>query len=904
MNFSRGSEWMKWDLHIHAPTKYTCAKNDCFLGETLEEKQENFIKELETLTDIKVLGITDYFSLDGYKLILSNKERLSNIDLILPNIELRITPVTGENRKINLHIIPNIEVLSIEDIESFLHKFVMPPHNYTCKENHLIKYGELLEGNISEEAKFKRGLNEFVISYDKFFEVLNNETQSFKENVLVAVSNNSTDGASGIKDIQGIRNIIYNGVNVIFSGQPNDREYFIGKRTDSKPTIIEKYGKLIPCIHGSDYHGSKDGRTICIPDKKRFCWIKADTTFEGLKQIMFEPDDRVMIQENKPEDKTGYQVIDSIQLSGKTWNQEILLNQNLNTIIGGRSTGKSTLLTSIAKKINPKLYVDNEFIESLNSSIKINWKDTEEGVDRDIDYFEQNHMFNIAKSSEKIDELVSSIIKDRNENEIILNYNKFCRENKEYIESNINIIFKVRAELDVQNRQLKEMGDKLGVEKEILKLGKEIELLSQKTEEQSKLLDEYAKLSERILILTNVIEKYKNDINELNYQKGKEIFDTDVIYRLNSLSDELRREIIDFFEVLKLETQTKWNQEIESKIDILTKSINEKQIEIDRIKEEKSFADGKKILEENKAFEEFQNKLKIEKEKLEKIKEMEKGVSVKEKQLSDLKEKIIYSQLLYKEKIEKLKNEFSIEAEGIKFNVEVKFSKDNLDNFLKERLNLQGNEKQKYIVDFVENFKDDTKNKIEEFLNKALNREFDFKSIYKNKESLVTNELLSENWYKISFDLVYQNDKFFNMSQGKQAFVILKLLLEFSGKRCPILIDQPEDSLDNRAIYNELVQYIKTKKKERQVILVTHNPNIVVGADAEQVIVANQHGENSKNTNGLKFQYVAGSLENTKKLDLSEQVVLKSQGIREHVCDVLEGGNIAFKKREEKYNIK
>jgi len=81
------------------------------------------------------------------------------------------------------------------------------------------------------------------------------------------------------------------------------------------------------------------------------------------------------------------------------------------------------------------------------------------------------------------------------------------------------------------------------------------------------------------------------------------------------------------------------------------------------------------------------------------------------------------------------------------------------------------------------------------------------------------------------------------MSQGKQAFVILKLLLEFSKKECPILIDQPEDSLDNRAIYNELVKYIIDKKKERQIILVTHNSNVVVSADAEQIIVANQHGE-------------------------------------------------------------
>ena len=142
------------------------------------------------------------------------------------------------------------------------------------------------------------------------------------------------------------------------------------------------------------------------------------------------------------------------------------------------------------------------------------------------------------------------------------------------------------------------------------------------------------------------------------------------------------------------------------------------------------------------------------------------------------------------------------------------------------------------------------------------------------------------------------------MSEGKQAFVILKLLLEFSDKQCPILIDQPEDSLDNRAIYNELVEYIKNKKKIRQIILVTHNSNVVVSADAENVIVANQNGTDSLNTGNNQFEYVNGSLETTKDKDKTVPFVLLSQGIREHVCDILEGGRAAFEKREQKYGFK
>ncbi len=112
-----------------------------------------------------------------------------------------------------------------------------------------------------------------------------------------------------------------------------------------------------------------------------------------------------------------------------------------------------------------------------------------------------------------------------------------------------------------------------------------------------------------------------------------------------------------------------------------------------------------------------------------------------------------------------------------------------------------------------------------------------------------------------------------------------------------------EDSLDNRAIYSDLVQYLKQKKKERQIILVTHNPNVVIGTDAEQVIVANQNGIKTKNKDDKKFQYISGALENTIPKKTNEEIILVSQGIREHVCEILEGGEEAFSKREKKYGF-
>ncbi|MCD6194957.1 hypothetical protein J7K05_02075, partial [bacterium] len=122
------------------------------------------------------------------------------------------------------------------------------------------------------------------------------------------------------------------------------------------------------------------------------------------------------------------------------------------------------------------------------------------------------------------------------------------------------------------------------------------------------------------------------------------------------------------------------------------------------------------------------------------------------------------------------------------------------------------------------------------------------------------------------------------------------------NSKCPILLDQPEDDLDNRSIYNDLVKFIKTKKKERQIIIATHNPNLVVGADSECVIVANQDGDKARNKT-YTFEYVQGALENS-FVAKGESKVLYKQGIREHVCDILEGGKQAFQKREQKYSFR
>ena len=138
-----------------------------------------------------------------------------------------------------------------------------------------------------------------------------------------------------------------------------------------------------------------------------------------------------------------------------------------------------------------------------------------------------------------------------------------------------------------------------------------------------------------------------------------------------------------------------------------------------------------------------------------------------------------------------------------------------------------------------------------------------------------------ENYNKVQFSLKMDDKSLSELSPGQRGNVLLVFYLALNKKSEPLIIDQPEDNLDNQSVYNKLVPCILEAKKNRQVIIVTHNPNIAVACDAEQIICASIE----KSTN--KITYSSGSIENPE--------------IRGNVIDVLEGTMPAFNLRRIKY---
>lgn len=119
------------------------------------------------------------------------------------------------------------------------------------------------------------------------------------------------------------------------------------------------------------------------------------------------------------------------------------------------------------------------------------------------------------------------------------------------------------------------------------------------------------------------------------------------------------------------------------------------------------------------------------------------------------------------------------------------------------------------------------------------------------------------------------------LSLGQQQSILLAILLQ-SKSKVPLLIDQPEDNLDSEFIYKSIVANLRLIKEFRQVIIVTHNPNIAVLGDAELIVPL-------KSTSIKSMIIERGSIDNEKT--------------RKLCCEILEGGKQAFKRRQEIYKI-
>lgn len=471
---NRGSEWRIWDLHVHTPFSlehnYKCSPD--------KDIWEKYIDALEHLPDdIKVLGINDYLFIDGYRKILDYKEqgRLQNIDLILPVVEFRLSKFCGNEKfkRINYHIIFSNELTPEQIQQQFLNALTA---HYTlspdCTQqwggvismDSIKDLGERIINSVPEDKRkhygnpLREGFNNLNLETSVIKNALSNANPIFDGKFITAIGKTEWEDFKWNDNSIAEKKSIINDVDIVFTAAENIDAYNKSKEKLHEQGVNDL---LLDC---SDAHSFAD--QIELKDRLGNCktWIKADTTFEGLKQILFEPEDRVKIQTTKPDEKNIYQVIDSIALDEDDfWHGKIFLNPNLNTIVGGRSTGKSSLLKAIAAKHGNKEVEEDDFIRQHLDGVSIRWQDGNDQLGREIEYFRQSYMHDIAFDSEKTNRIVDSIIKDKDEAGLLKAYNEQLTEISKEISEGVFSIFQMQKDIVSIAKSLSEKGNKDGV---------------------------------------------------------------------------------------------------------------------------------------------------------------------------------------------------------------------------------------------------------------------------------------------------------------------------------------------------------------------------------------------------------------------------------------------------------
>lgn len=656
------------------------------------------------------------------------------------------------------------------------------------------------------------------------------------------------------------------------------------------------------------------------PDKKRFCWIKADPTFNGLKQLLYEPisGERVFIGEIKPDQKFGHQVIKKITFDDANFPEEIIFNENLCSIIGSRSSGKSALLAYIADAANSTIARkrkedgpgEGEMYnwDSVQTKYEIEWMN---GADTgNIVYIPQNFLYEKSEDPDEIKRKIEPILfKSINGSE--QEYNTLLQtidQKNEGIVSLVNTWFSNKDKDVIFSADIAKLGSLDSLKKSLGDNNLKIDEFKKKTNLTDEETTKYKLIQEELSNLNSSLTKSSLElillekITEENlYFKGLSLsFDPD----LGTLPKDLQDSILDKITLPKKEALVNSNNSVlKYKKDLIAKRATEK---AKILKIENDHKDLIEKIKENKAVELLIGKSTAYSKTIDKIKELmlqREGLNASCISIETNINKLIEDRMLEISNFEKyiIDNQGG-EIENISFGVSCR--NDRVLKKLSNKLNFSSKssflnlETKKIEINFV---RENSSMLLGNLYNDVQ------KIIVGNTKSEVAIALLTAT-EEIFFTADMEGDqigglKKTTMTPGKRALFALRLILAESDDTWPLLIDQPEDDLDSRSIYNEVVPFLKEKKKERQIIMVSHNANFVIGADSEQIIIANRNGDDRPNTDGREFNYLSGSLENSYLKNNSIKDTLDSQGIGEHSCDILDGGIAAFENRRNKYNI-
>jgi ABC-type lipoprotein export system ATPase subunit len=885
-----GSVWNKWDLHLHSP--FTNLNNN--YGKSTLQEYAQAVKD----AGLSLIGVTNYFYFKENELE-NVRAALNAIDaktVVLGNVEFRINQPNKEGEWINIHVIFS-EKISTKTINELLSKFTVTNttadgKNIWCSEDSFRTCGVNAGEIVVEPKSLLKHLDENLIAGKDFMIAMcPNGYGGFqpdrKEGRSVAVA----------LEIDKFSNIIF--------GRPRDRSFFL--LPDRFESAIAK-----PVFNCSDAHAiSQIG--------EKYTWVKAKPNFQGLRQSIFEPSDRVQQTDDFIERSFIKPYFRKISVQGRIFDegdikfshQEILLNPNMVAIIGGRGTGKSLLLDAVFSRLGNCQGTERvRGVNVENLSITLNQGGVD-GADIEFDNLTEDAYSYLHVSQGNIHSFSKDPVSLSNEIKRMLGirlipFDPVISNELAQILGDYRTFVEYWNAKDVNGASI----NKPNYQNSIIE--KNTQLISTLTNPQNHAL----------------IERYQANSSAINENKAFTGRSTEIMSDLTRSIARLNEKLIEYngFRDSLTKTPILVVDQIIQVMNLNSAAAEAKILELSRDNDLIRAEFAKQGINQDISsllhkITEYQYAIDIAKDKLVEI---------------DAKTKEYHR---YVARRGELGGHYNSYVENMRLEVDMAFGR-------LQQHNPEWNEEQNNLVQHILrdiNIIGTTVFDVEKFysgLERCINRgkfrgsadkktsdklestfciqtkddffrlltgqkiinieeqlisieEFFWKDEYFNQGGRyeLINYLFSPESIKsflyVNAEFTYKAKPVSKLSVGQRGtfYVCLKLATDPFGS--PFIFDQPEDDLDNEFIVTQLVPLFNVIKKYRQVIIVTHNANLVVNSDAEQVIVAYNDGE--------LITYSSGALE--------DGDVKGGEGVRAKVCSILEGGHTAFERRERKYGI-
>ncbi|GHR78684.1 hypothetical protein VN1274_09190 [Helicobacter pylori] len=849
---SKGSSWHKWDLHVHTP--YT------HLNKAYKCSEEGFIQKLCD-SGIDCVGLTNYFKFNEKEFELKEKIEKRGIKVFY-NLEVRLDYQNDKNECLDFHIIFSDEVSS-DGIKKFLSN---------------------MEANVCGTDKKlddleKDDFDKAVVNFDQLLECLEEESLKLRGKYLLGFLSrghgNSRSSSNCEKIVKKAHFLIHSSNNQ--ENLKKDRDSWLESNK--------------PLLQSSDAHKEDS-------IGKKYTWIKAEKTFEGLKQIIYEPETRVSI--DKPQDPlykidcVGLRFDGEVKITdekGDTpfcyagFDQKLYFSPNFTCVIGGRGSGKSTLLQLIASAIKKKSFVKGLKHETIQKYIEIQ---PDIDIVDSVEYLAQNEVeefaTNVSKFTEaifnRIDSKLSGNLKEL-ENQITENTKKFDEQIAYWQE-------KTKLEEQLKNREKERKKSQ-----NIIDTFTDKDYLDkrEKLQENRKALIDLKQSKEGVLTF---IKELKWVVNFESKENMEEKNSYDKVY--NQLKQNICKELEEIDKNIKNGCFNSDEENIE-KLEVKQQTLRQ---EIGEFLKEKGVIDEnigdleranyqlagieREITDLKREIEEITNKIKgFSYEDIDKnIEEFKDQIN---KELSKINSAFEEISKKHKEEVKLITIKYRLNEyifEGVfedfdkwvdkGFNIQKHQSK--IKEYLKE-IELKNTIDMQHagFIGELYGLIDNKKAAFYETMKDIFDREIHFQ-IYR---LLVLKHLRNVEKYKI-FEVRYNKRALNETSFGQKCTAVLVVLLSLGNN--PIIIDEPEAHLDSALIANYLVTLIKKQKQKRQIIFATHNANFVLNADAELII----------------------QLKNENNKIVAQSFMIESDKYKEDLLK-LEGGEKAFKDRERKYGI-